>query len=121
MVKPGVLELDSSHLPAMAMPTLLPAAWPRGPVVVSTPVVRCDSGWPGVRLSIWRKRLICSIETESSFWTSPLAFTAFTPARCSVEYNSMEACPAESTKRSRLGHRGSDGSYRRKLCQSEYI
>src|SRR5260370_1102040 len=32
-----------------------------------------------------RKRLISSIETESSFCTSPFAFTARTPARCKVE------------------------------------
>ena len=34
----------------MAMPTLLPAPCPSGPVVVSTPVVMWLSGWPGVLL-----------------------------------------------------------------------
>ena len=42
------------------MPTLLPQPWPSGPVVVSTPVVRPYSGWPGVTLSIWRKFLMSS-------------------------------------------------------------
>src|SRR5215469_2223519 len=43
-----------------------------------------------------------------------------TPARCRVEYSSMDAWPADRTKRSRFGHSGSAGSYSRKYCQSEY-
>ena len=33
------------------------------------------------------------------------------PVRCSIEYSSAHAWPLESTKRSRLGHAGSRGSY----------
>src|SRR5713101_7567780 len=102
MSKPGRLKLSASHLLAMAIPTLLPAPWPSGPVVVSTPVVKCDSGCPGVLLSICRKRLISSIGTESSLVTSPLALTARTPARCSVAYSSNEAWPAARPTRSRF-------------------
>ena len=37
------------------MPTALAMPCPRGPVVVSTPGVRPNSGWPGVREPSWRK------------------------------------------------------------------
>ena len=48
----------SSMRRASAMPTALPTPCPRGPVVASTPTVCPNSGWPGVRLSHWRKRWI---------------------------------------------------------------
>ena len=35
---------------AIAIPTLVANPLPSGPVVVSTPVVKWDSGWPGHRL-----------------------------------------------------------------------
>jgi hypothetical protein len=51
---------------------------------------------------------------------SYFGLTAFTPARCSSEYSSIEACPIESTKRSRSGQIGCSGSNRRWRCQSAY-
>ena len=30
------------------MPTALPIPWPKGPVVVSMPMSKSSSGWPGV-------------------------------------------------------------------------
>ena len=39
------------------MPTALVMPWPSGPVVVSTPGVMPNSGWPGVLLCSWRKLL----------------------------------------------------------------
>ena len=37
------------HLEAMAMPTLVATPCPSGPVVISTPPVSPNSGWPGQR------------------------------------------------------------------------
>ena len=48
------------------MPTLLAMPCPSGPVVVSTPEVWPCSGWPGQRLSSWRKRRMWSSGTASS-------------------------------------------------------
>jgi hypothetical protein len=50
----------ASQRSAMAMPTLLAHPWPRGPVVVSTPVVMRYSGWPGVLELICRNCLMSS-------------------------------------------------------------
>src|SRR6266571_4738541 len=61
MSNPGRLKFSANHLLAMAIPTLFPAPCPNGPDVVSTPLVRWDSGCPGVLLSICRKRLISCI------------------------------------------------------------
>ncbi len=47
------------------MPTLVAMPWPSGPVVVSTPEVQRYSGWPGQRLSSWRKLLMSSSGTDS--------------------------------------------------------
>ena len=47
--------------PASAMPTAFATPCPRGPVVASTPLVRPNSGWPGVRLPHWRKAWISDI------------------------------------------------------------
>src|SRR5580692_3354248 len=62
-----------------------------------------------------------SIEMAGVCRTLPFLSTSFTPAKCSVAYSSIEACPAESTKRSRFSHFGSAGSYFRKYCHSENI
>src|SRR4051812_17552581 len=102
------------------MPTLLASPWPSGPVVVSTPLVQRYSGWPGQRLPSCRKRLTASSGTDGSPRASYSLLTAFTPVRCSSEYNSIEAWPTESTKRSRLGQIGSCGSKRRKCCHRQY-
>ena len=37
------------HLEALAMPTLVATPCPSGPVVISTPPVSPNSGWPGQR------------------------------------------------------------------------
>jgi hypothetical protein len=83
--KPGRLNCAAAHLPAMAMPTLVATPWPRGPVVVSTPEVQRYSGWPAHLLSSCRKRLMSSRGTARSPSVSYFGFTAFTPARCSIE------------------------------------
>ena len=41
-------SMPRSRRAAIAMPTALPMPWPSGPVVVSTPAVWPNSGWPGV-------------------------------------------------------------------------
>ena len=105
--KPGRLKWAASQRPAIAMPTLLASPWPSGPVVVSTPVVQRYSGWPGHLLSSWRKCLMSSSGTDGSPSVSYFGLTALTPVRCSSEYSSIEAWPADSTKRSRLGQIGS--------------
>ena len=51
---------------AIAMPTAVASPWPSGPVVVSTPVVKWYSGWPGVRLSSWRNFLMSSSDTAGA-------------------------------------------------------
>jgi hypothetical protein len=53
--------------------------------------------------------LISSRLTAGSAVTSPLC-RRLTSDKCSNVYNRSDACPAERTKRSRLGHRGSLGS-----------
>src|SRR6266568_8222735 len=91
MSNPGRLKFSANHLLAMAIPTLFPAPCPNGPDVVSTPVVRWDSGCPGVLLSICRKRLISSIGTARSLETWPLASAARTPKvqRCVEQHRRM--------------------------------
>jgi hypothetical protein len=92
------------------MPTELPTPCPRGPVVVSTPVVTPCSGCPGVKLSNWRKRWMSSSETAGFPVFSPRGPSSTTPARCSIEYWSIDAWPQDKTNRSRSGHAGSSGS-----------
>ena len=58
--------------------------------------------------------------TEGSPSVSYFGLTAFTPVRCSRLYSSIEAWPADSTKRSRFGQIGCSGSKRRKRCQRQY-
>src|SRR6516164_3226841 len=58
--------------------------------------------------------------TDSCPSVSYFGLTAFTPARCSMEYSSIEAWPIDSTKRSRSGQMGFCGSNRRWRCQSAY-
>src|SRR6478672_10426465 len=101
------------------MPTLVATPCPSGPVVVSTPEVQRYSGWPGHLLSSCRKRLMSSSVTEGSPRRSYFRLTDLTPERNSKEYSSIDACPIESTKRSRLGQIGSAGSNRRKCCQRQ--
>ncbi len=67
------------------MPTLVAMPCPSGPVVVSMPEVQRYSGWPGQRLSSWRKLLMSSSETDSWPGISYLALTALTPVRWSIE------------------------------------
>ena len=81
---------------ARAMPTAVAMPCPSGPVDMSTPGVRSHSGCPGVSEPICRKRRISSM------------LRAY-PARCRSPYRSMEACPLDSTKRSRSTHPGSAG------------
>src|SRR5215469_9413460 len=94
----------------MAIPTLVATPVPRGPLVVSTPETQWYSGCPGALLSNWRKRRMSSSLTEGWPSRSYSALTACVCVRCSADQRSMDACPFESTNRSRLGHRGSDGS-----------
>src|SRR6516165_1855794 len=94
----------------MAMPTLVATPWPRGPVVASTPDTQWYSGCPGALLSSWRKRQMSSRVTEACPSRSYSALTAFVCVRWSTDQRSIEACPFDSTKRSRFGHMGSDGS-----------
>ena len=44
----SVLNLDAKVFSAMAIPTALAIPCPNGPVVVSTPGVIPNSGWPAV-------------------------------------------------------------------------
>jgi hypothetical protein len=67
------------------MPTLVAMPCPSGPVVVSMPEVQRYSGWPGQRLSSWRKFLMSSSSTEGLPVVSYFALTALTPVRCSIE------------------------------------
>src|SRR6516162_997696 len=103
------------------MPTLVATPCPSGPVVVSTPDVQRYSGCPGHLLSSCRKRFISSRLTDTSPNLSYFALTALTWARNRVEYSSIEAWPADNTKRSRLGKIGSSGSKLRNRCQRQYM
>ena len=60
---PSTAVRASSILAASAMPTELATPCPSGPVVVSMPGVSCTSGWPGVMLPHWRKRLRSAMPT----------------------------------------------------------
>src|SRR5690348_15117662 len=95
------------------MPTLVAMPVPSGPVVHSTPDVQRYSGCPGQRLSSWRKRRRSSRETAGSPTVSYFGLTADTLARCNSAYSRVEACPADSTNRSRLDQIGLVGSKRR--------
>ena len=115
---PGRLNVAAIHFEAMAMPTLVAYPVPSGPVVHSTPAVHRYSGCPGHFESSWRNRLMSSRLTDGSPSVSYFGLTAFTPVRCSSEYSRVEACPAESTNRSRLAQIGTSGSKRRYSCHS---
>ena len=54
--------LAANCLAAIAMPTAEPKPLPSGPVVMSTPLVWPNSGWPGVRLPHWRKLFSSSMD-----------------------------------------------------------
>src|SRR6266550_1991312 len=82
--KTGAIEIFRQPFAGNGHRTLFPAPCPSGPVVVSTPEVMCDSGCPGVLLSICRKRLISSKDTAGSFVTFPCVLTARTPVKWSV-------------------------------------
>jgi hypothetical protein len=59
----GAVELvAASSFSASAMPTALLMPWPSGPVVVSTPGVTPNSGWPAVLLCSWRNFFSSSID-----------------------------------------------------------
>src|SRR5499425_155030 len=118
--KPGLLYRAASHFCAMAIPTLVATPCPSGPVVVSTPEVHRYSGCPAQRLPNCRKDLMSSRVTEGLPRISYSGSTALTLARCKMVYRSVEACPAESTKRSRFIQIGSSGSNRRSLCHKQY-
>src|SRR5258705_2021453 len=96
----------------MAMPTLVATPCPSGPVVVSTPEVQRYSGCPAQRLPNCRKDLRSSSVTEGRPRISYSGSTAFTLARCRIVYNKVDACPAESTKRSRFIQMGSLRAFR---------
>src|SRR5699024_2751014 len=76
---------------ARALPTDIGKAWLRGPVVASPPSVSVTSGSPGVLEPHWRKDLRSSIVTSK-------------PDKWSRLYSSMDPCPPDKTKRSRLNH-----------------
>src|SRR3954467_13048020 len=110
---PGLLYRAASHREAIAIPTLLPHPCPSGPVVVSTPLVCLISGCPGVLLPHCRKFSISSSGSEGLSNTfCPSADISLTPAKWISEYNNIDACPQESTNRSRFGQTGLAGSYR---------
>ena len=50
-----LVELGSQQLFSQCKAHGIGDAWPRGPVVVSTPTVMPTSGWPAVLLCSWRK------------------------------------------------------------------
>src|SRR6266403_1341768 len=104
----------------MAMPTLVATPCPSGPVVVSTPEVQRYSGCPAQRLPNWRNDLISSSVTEGLPRISYSGSTALTLARCRMVYSNVDACPEESTKRSRFIQMGSSGSNRKSLCHRQY-
>src|SRR5690606_2827640 len=80
----------------MAIPTELATPWPSGPVVVSTPGVCPTSGCPAVFDPHCRK--FSSSSRGRSY-----------PVRWSSEYRSMDAWPADRTKRTRSHQRGLAG------------
>src|ERR1700745_1160826 len=114
-----LLYRAGSHFSAMAMPTLVATPCPSGPVVVSTPEVQRYSGCPAQRLPNCRKDFRSSSVTEGRHRISYSGSTAFTLARCRIVYNKVDACPAESTKRSRFIQMGSSGSNLKSLCQRQ--
>ena len=83
------------------------------PAVLGVARAACDPSW--------RKRFRSSSETAGSPRISYSGSTDRTPVRCRSDHSNADACPAESTKRSRFGQIGSDGSNRRNRCQSVYV
>ena len=69
---------------------------------------------PGGARRQWRKcRKAASVTHQRSLTLPPTVSSAAawrTPARCSIEYNSIDACPQERIYRSRLGQCGAVGS-----------
>ncbi len=104
---PGSLYRAARCASAIASPTAFMIPCPSGPVVHSTPGVRAYSGCPGVLLSHCRK--CCKSSSETSY-----------PVKNSIAYCSIDACPFDSTKRSRLNHSGFPGLYRRNRVHSTY-
>ena len=100
------------------MPTLVAYPVPSGPVVHSTPAVHRYSGCPGHLESNCRNRFRSSRLTDGSPRVSYFGFTECTPVRCNSEYSNVDACPADSTNRSRLAQIGCSGSNRRNSCHS---
>src|SRR4051795_10297655 len=92
------------------MPTLVAYPCPRGPVVVSMPLVQRYSGWPGHLLSSWRNFLMSSIVTVGVPMRSYLPLTDVVFVKWRIEYRSIDAWPHDRTKRSRFGQMGSAGS-----------
>src|ERR1700685_1066057 len=120
MSKPGRLKYCPIQRDASAIPTLVATPCPSGPVVVSMPDVQRYSGCPGHLLLSCRKFLTSSSDTLTVPRRSYSGSTAFTCAKCSVEYSSMDACPHDKTNRSRLGQIGSSGSNLKNSCHSVY-
>ena len=90
-----------------AMPTADARPLPSGPVVISTPLVWCTSGWPGVRLPQVRSSL------------RSLSLRPY-PERNSWMYWVRLEWPQERTKRSRPSHVGSAGSWLMTFWKSRY-
>ena len=84
------------------MPTAEARPWPSGPVVISTPVVWRNSGWPGV----------FDPQVRSA---SMSASSSPNPPRYSWMYSVRLLCPQDSTKRSRPSQCVSLGSWR--ICR----
>src|SRR5262249_42596786 len=82
----------------------------RGPAVLRV------SGAPATELP---EDLRSSSVTEGRPRTSYSGSTALTLAKCRIVYSKVDACPAESTKRSRFIQIGSSGSNLRSLCHRQ--
>ena len=61
-LKSALLNLAANIFSARAIPTAFPRPWPRGPVVVSIPISKSNSGCPGVLDPSCLKFLISSID-----------------------------------------------------------
>ena len=84
------------------MPTLVATPWPSGPVVVSTPDVQRYSGWPGQRLSSWRKVLMSSSGTDDFAERFVLLVDGLSP-RSGAAANRAASTHARSRARSGRG------------------
>ena len=91
-----MLNSAASIFSEIAIPTALAMPWPSGPVVVSMPRSKSNSGWPGVFDLSCLKFLRSSIDMSY-------------PVRCSKLYKSMEPWPLDSTNLSLLNQCGLDG------------